>query len=85
MALVEQRLKGLHCRVQSEKSIQVDQLVLRDRDRRPKLVVAALGMGHHDIEAIGRTPLEDHYELFTLGLGAGRLGEDGAPKECRHH
>jgi hypothetical protein len=42
-------------------------------------------MGHHDIEAIGRTPLEDHYELFTLGLGAGRLGEDGAPKECRHH
>ena len=57
----------MHGGVQSEKSIQVDELVLRDRDGRPELIVVLLRMGHHDIETVGRAPLEDDYQLLALG------------------
>ena len=89
VALIEKRFERLHRRVKSEESVQLDQLVLRDRDGRPKLIVVGFRMRHHNIEAISGPALKDDDQLLALrlrarGLSQYRLPEETpAPPRCR--
>src|SRR5262249_38837243 len=51
--------------MQSEKSIQVENLLLRNSNRRSHLEVRRLRVRDHDVQSICRTALKDHYQLLT--------------------
>src|SRR5580698_6517690 len=85
MPLVKQRLERLHRRMESEKTVQIYQLVLRDGDCRPQLVVVGFRVWHHDVEPVRCPPLENNNQLFALGLSARRLSKNGLLEKGRHH
>ncbi len=67
MALVPYRLQSRHRRVEAEKAVQVNYRVTRDIDGWPHGVISLLAVRNHDIEAVGRAPLEDDHEAFVGG------------------
>ena len=85
MPPVPQRLQRLHRRVETEKPVQIDDLALLDRDRRPHLVVVALGVGHDHIQPIHRAALEEHHQALPVCLRGSRLRQHRSGKKARNH
>src|SRR6202158_278302 len=72
MLLFPERLKSGHRRMQSEEAVEIEHGFFRNVDGRPHGVVAGLAMGHNDVEAVGCTALEDHYQTLGGDDGVGR-------------
>ena len=47
--------------MQPEESVEIDHLVLRNRNARPHRIVVLLAIGNHDVEPIRRATLKDHH------------------------
>ena len=56
--------------MKAEEAVQIDHRIAWDVDRRPHRIISLLTMRHHDIEAVGRAPLEDDYKTFFFGPGS---------------
>ena len=48
--------------MQSEEAVEINYRVARNIDRRPHGVICRLAMRDHDIQSVGRAPLEDDHE-----------------------
>jgi Protein of unknown function (DUF1800) len=84
MLPVPQRLQTRHRRMQSEKSIQIDNLLLRNSNRRPHLEIRRLGVWDDNIQPICRPALKDHHQLLPAHTGCGRLRHHRARQEARY-
>src|SRR5215472_7923515 len=84
MPLVPEWLERLHCRMQSEKPIQIDHLILLNRNRRPHLVVSILAMGHNNVQPVRRPALKNDNQLLTLCLRRGCLSKNGSRQKARN-
>ena len=62
MALVVERLEGRERRMQAEEAIEVEDLILRNRDAGAHGVVVLFAVGNDDVEAVGCAALEDDDE-----------------------
>ena len=51
--------------MKTEKSIEIDDRVARDVDGRTHGVVSRLAVRDHDVQAVGRAPLEDDHQAFV--------------------
>ena len=79
MALVIERLEGREGGMETEESIEVDDLVLRNGDAGAHRVVVLFAIRDDDVEAVGGATLEDDDEA---AIGRRRaLGEDGADEK----
>ncbi len=81
LLLLPHRLQRRHGRMQSEKSVQIDDIPLRNIDRRTHGVVRGFSMRHDHVQAVGRAPLEDHHQ--PLGAGT-RLSRVHAARARKH-
>ncbi len=79
MSLIVERLERRERGMQAEKAVEIDDLVLRNRDRGPHRVVVLLVIGHNNVEAVGGAALEDNHKTAA---GSCRLGHDGADEEA---
>ena len=57
--------------MQAEEAVEVDDLLARNVDAGPHRVIGTLGVGHDDVEAVGRAALEDHDQALVGGGGIG--------------
>ena len=48
--------------MQPEEAVQIKHCVARDIDRRPHGVISRLAVRNHDIQTVGRAPLEDDHQ-----------------------
>src|SRR5580692_8646751 len=62
MALIVKRLEGRERGMEAEESVEIDNLIARNGDAGAHGVVVLLAVGHHDVEAIGRSALKDDDE-----------------------
>ena len=85
VSLVIQRLERRHLRMQPKEPVQVDDLILLDRNRRPHGVVVRLGVRHHHVQAVAGAALEDHHQLLLVGRRRRHLGIDRPCQEARNH
>src|SRR5437899_10957235 len=72
MLLFPERLKMRHGRMQSEKAVEVEHGFPGDVDGRTHGVVTGLAVRYDDVEAVGCSALEDHYQALAAVAGVGR-------------
>ncbi len=82
--LLPQRLQTRHRRMQSEKSIQIENLLLRNGDRRPHLEIGRFGVRDDNIQPIRRAALKDHHQLLATRARRRRLRHHCARQEARN-
>src|SRR5579872_1421150 len=83
MTLVPERLQRRHRWVETEESIQIDDMVVWNTDGRAVLILGRLPVRHHHVQPIGRATLEDHNQLLSLRLCRGRLRQYAPRQEGR--
>ena len=82
VSLIVERLERGERGMQPEESVQIKNLVLRNRNARPHLVVILLAIGNHDVEPVRGAALEDHHQ--PLVRNPGRLRQNAAHKKIWH-
>src|SRR5277367_295150 len=70
-------------RMQAEEAIQIDDRLTRNIDARPHRVILRLGVGHHNVQAVGRSPLENHDQALGARPGL-RSAPRGASQKAWH-
>jgi hypothetical protein len=60
MLLFPEWFKRRHCRMQSEKSVEIEHGLPGNIYRRPHGVIGGLAVGHNDVQPVRRSALEDY-------------------------
>ena len=81
MALVVERLERRKGWMQAEEAIEIDDLVLRDRDGGTHRVVVLFFVGDDNVESVGGSALKDNHQA-AAGVAGGSFGEHGADKKA---
>jgi hypothetical protein len=75
LALIPQWLEGRQGRVQSEKSIEINDRIARNIDGWPHRIICLLGVRDHDVQSVSSAALEDHDQPLVLDAeGLGSIG-----------
>src|SRR6202035_4906611 len=69
---------------ESEKSIQVQNILLLNRNRRPHRIVVLLLVRNYDIQSISRTSLEQDYQLLLFRRCRRHLRQNAPRQERRN-
>src|SRR5262249_27858534 len=86
MFLVPQRLERAHGRMQAEETVKIDHVLAGNGDRPAHTRIRLLGVRHHDVQAVGRTALKQHYQALALGAAGSSLGGiNRAREEARNN
>ena len=76
---VVERLEGIERGMQTEESVEIDDLLLRDGNAGAHGVVVLLAIGHDDVETVSGAALKDDDEAARR---SSRLSENGAHEEA---
>src|SRR6185369_4432767 len=82
------RLQRLHRWMKTEKAIEIDNVLLLNRNRGAHRVVGTLSMRNDDVQSIGGTTLEDHNQslVASAALGTKRSAcQETRQRRSSHH
>ena len=85
VTLLKQRLERRHRRMQAELPVQIQHVLLLDRNRRTHRVVVLLLIRHHDVQSVGRATLKQHHQFLSARLRRCALGHHAPHQETRYH
>ena len=85
MTLVIQWLERRKRWVQTEETIEVQHILLLDRNRRPHRVIVLFLERHNDVQPVGRSTLKQHYKPLVVGSRSRRFRHDATQQEARNH
>ena len=71
--------------MKTKRPVQIENLVLRNRNRRPHGVISRFPVRHHQVQPVRRTALKQHHQLLAARLRTCNLRQHTSFQEGRDH